>query len=47
MAILKNNNDKFSEQHPYHLVDPSPWPFLTSVSLLALVLGFILYFHNH
>jgi len=26
-TILKNNN----QRHPYHLVDPSPWPLLASV----------------
>jgi cytochrome c oxidase subunit 3 len=25
--------------HPYHLVNPSPWPILTAFSMLALVVG--------
>ena len=45
MQNLKNINFKKQEQHPFHLVDPSPWPILTSVSLYSLALGFLMYFH--
>lgn len=31
-----NHNIK---RHPFHLVDPSPWPFLGSISALAVTLG--------
>jgi cytochrome c oxidase subunit 3 len=44
---LKNLNKLQNEQHPFHLVDPSPWPIMTSLSLLSLVLSFILYFHYY
>jgi len=44
---LKNLNKVQNEQHPFHLVDPSPWPIMTSLSLLSLVLSFILYFHYY
>jgi len=33
-------------KHPYHLVDPSPWPLLGAFSGGAWVLGIILYAHN-
>ena len=33
--------------HPYHLVDPSPWPVMTSFSMLTLALGLVLYFHKY
>lgn len=33
------------QQHPFHLVTPSPWPILTSFSLLALTLSIIIYLH--
>lgn len=33
--------------HPYHLVDPSPWPALTSLSALWLAIGLVLYFHKY
>lgn len=45
MRNLKNVNFKRNEQHPFHLVDSSPWPIITSVSLYSLVLSFIMYFH--
>jgi cytochrome c oxidase subunit 3 len=28
--------------HPYHLVDPSPWPFAISASVFVLAVGFLL-----
>ncbi len=28
-----------SQKHPYHLVDPSPWPFLGSLRALANTIG--------
>jgi cytochrome c oxidase subunit 3 len=31
--------------HPYHLVDPSPWPLVASISLLVLTVGATSYFH--
>lgn len=32
-------------KHPYHLVDPSPWPLVGSFSAGGLVLGIVLYAH--
>ena len=32
--------------HPYHLVDPSPWPIVGAVAAFATALGFIAYMHN-
>lgn len=40
-----NFNLKSNEQHPFHLVDISPWPLMTSISLFTLTLSFIMYFH--
>jgi len=31
--------------HPYHLVDPSPWPALGSLGALVLAFGAVLYMH--
>jgi cytochrome c oxidase subunit 3 len=42
---LKNFNKQSNEQHPFHLVNPSPWPFMLALSLLNLALSFLLYFH--
>jgi cytochrome c oxidase subunit 3 len=33
--------------HPYHLVDPSPWPFFVSFAALVLICGLVLYFHSY
>ncbi|MDI9348695.1 MAG: cytochrome c oxidase subunit 3 [Candidatus Symbiobacter sp.] len=35
-----------SVTHPYHLVDPSPWPILTAFSCGALAVGAILSMHG-
>jgi cytochrome c oxidase subunit 3 len=32
-------------RHPYHLVDPSPWPFVASIGAFVLVLGIIFAAH--
>ena len=45
MLSLKNYNITKAEQHPFHMVDPSPWPLMTSFSLLGLVFSFLSYFH--
>ena len=35
------------QSHPYHLVDPSPWPILVSFSLLSLTTGAVMYLQGH
>ena len=34
------------QKHPYHLVDPSPWPIVAAVSALVMFLGLISYMHD-
>jgi heme/copper-type cytochrome/quinol oxidase subunit 3 len=34
------------QKHPYHLVDPSPWPLVTALSTLLLAWGFISFMHE-
>jgi cytochrome c oxidase subunit III len=34
-------------KHPYHLVDPSPWPILGAISVGALAAGAVLWMHGH
>ena len=43
------NKIKLSEfqSHPFHLVEPSPWPILVSISLLSLTTGAVMYMHGH
>ena len=31
--------------HPYHLVDPSPWPYVMGCGALLTTLGAVVYFH--
>ena len=33
--------------HPFHLVDPSPWPFVGSIGGLVSAIGLVLLMHNH
>ncbi|MBL8686821.1 MAG: cytochrome c oxidase subunit 3 [Alphaproteobacteria bacterium] len=35
-----------NHKHPYHLVNPSPWPILGSFSAGLLAVGGLLYMHN-
>ena len=39
-------SDTHSKNHDYHLVDPSPWPVVGSVSALVLGIGAVQYFHS-
>ena len=34
------------QKHEYHLVDPSPWPIYTSLSVLVLAIGSVYYMHS-
>ena len=34
------------QAHPFHLVTPSPWPLLTSFSLLILTMAAAMYFNG-
>ena len=38
---------KLVQRHPFHLVDPSPWPFIASLSAFSCVIGGILYMHAY
>jgi len=41
---LKNRS--VFQDHPFHLVSPSPWPLNCSLSLLALTTSSVSYFHS-
>jgi cytochrome c oxidase subunit 3 len=38
--------DAHAKQHDYHLVDPSPWPIVGSISALVLAVGAISWMHH-
>lgn len=33
--------------HPYHLVDPSPWPLMGSIGALVTTMGAVMYMHSY
>jgi cytochrome c oxidase subunit III len=33
--------------HPYHLVDPSPWPLIGSIGAIVLTFGLVQFMHGH
>ena len=35
------------QKHPFHLVDPSPWPFFASLSALISTMGAVMYMHGY
>ena len=35
-----------STKHSYHLIDPSPWPFVTASGVLMLTTGLVAWMHN-
>ena len=37
-----NLNTVTNQQHPFHLVKQSPWPFFTSIAVLQLILSFVM-----
>nr|YP_010947233.1 cytochrome c oxidase subunit III [Oberthueria yandu]WGO62231.1 cytochrome c oxidase subunit III [Oberthueria yandu] len=37
---------KMNFNHPYHLVDYSPWPLTGAIGVLTLVTGLVKWFHN-
>nr|YP_011008334.1 cytochrome oxidase subunit III [Scytothamnus australis]WBP70305.1 cytochrome oxidase subunit III [Scytothamnus australis] len=36
-----------TQRHPFHLVDPSPWPLVASLGGLLLTFGGVLFMHNY
>ena len=43
--LLKNLNMAKHEQHPFHLVSPSPWPLVLSFALFAFVIHLVCWFY--
>lgn len=35
------------KRHPFHLVDPSPWPILLTLGVMATTTGLVLYMHSY
>ena len=43
--MLKNTRD--IQRHSFHIVDPSPWPFISAISALFLTFGLVCYMHGY
>jgi len=44
LLINKNFND---QKHPFHLVDPSPWPLLGAFGAFEMTFGGVMYMHGY
>jgi len=33
--------------HPWHLVDPSPWPYVGAMGAFGMTVGAVMYFHSY
>ena len=38
---------KLDQRHPYHLVDPSPWPIVAAVGAFTMTSGGVMWFHSY
>jgi cytochrome c oxidase subunit 3 len=38
--------DAHAKKHDYHLVDPSPWPFIGALGAFVAAIGFVIYMHG-
>src|SRR5690348_649380 len=43
---LRNSNHSKAEQHPFHLVNPSPWPLFIGLFLLLSLFLCVMYLHD-
>lgn len=46
MYIIKIFFKMNNQRHGFHLVDPSPWPLITSIGLLGMTVGGAMFFHR-
>jgi len=44
LLINKNFND---QRHPFHLVDPSPWPLLGAFGAFGMTFGAVMFMHGY
>jgi len=40
------NNKKLMTKHPFHIITPSPWPFLVASQVFVLLVGVAMYMHK-
>ncbi|MEE8534544.1 MAG: cytochrome c oxidase subunit 3, partial [Kiloniellales bacterium] len=39
-------SEAHEQKHPYHMVDPSPWPAVGALSAGTLAVGMVLFMHD-
>src|SRR4051794_2804331 len=44
--IMQTEAKTLPPKHPFHLVDPSPWPFVGALSSLVMTIGLVLAMHG-
>ena len=44
---MSNSLKKNYQQHPFHLVDPSPWPLVAAIAAGTMLLGGVMFFHGY
>jgi len=42
---MLNIESRRYQKHPFHIVDPSPWPFMGSMAAFFLTFGLVMYMH--
>ena len=42
-----NTKGNLDTGHPFHLVDPSPWPLAASIGAFGATSGGVMYFHGY
>lgn len=48
MSVITTKTTYFnSQEHPFHLVKASPWPFYTSLPLFIILMSAVKYFHHY
>jgi cytochrome c oxidase subunit 3 len=45
MDLNININSRRNQKHPFHIVDPSPWPFFGAMAAFFFTFGFVMYMH--
>jgi cytochrome c oxidase subunit 3 len=46
MEAMSATDTAHKPNHPYHLVDPSPWPLVGSIAAIVLTYGLVQFFHD-
>ena len=44
---MATNSIKNFQRHPFHLVDPSPWPLFSATMTFTMVSGGVMWFHGY